>query len=85
MAVCPQTKEILIFATNNDFDCNKWTLLEVLTEHYANVSSLDWHKDTNRLLSASYDRSCIVWEQSAQSKFIPQQCVTRELIANTDS
>jgi actin related protein 2/3 complex subunit 1A/1B len=49
------------------------------------VSSLDWHPKTNRLLSASYDRSCIVWEQNEKAKFVPQQCVTREAVANTSA
>ena len=49
------------------------------------MSALDWHPETNMLLSASYDRSCIVWDQNEAGMFMPQQCVTREAIANIDA
>jgi hypothetical protein len=32
VAVCPATREILIFATNGQPDISKWTLLQVLKE-----------------------------------------------------
>lgn len=57
-------------------------------QHYAQVNALDWHPKTNLLLSASTDRSVIVWNEEGtgkDSKFLPQLCAIKELKANLDA
>jgi len=65
VAVCPAGKEILIFATNQEDAISKWTLEQVLKEHYAAVSSLHWHPTSDLLLSCSADRAAIVWKANS--------------------
>jgi WD40 repeat protein len=49
------------------------------------VSSLDWHPETNMLLSASTDRGVIVWEESRDVNGLkPQLAVIKETKSNID-
>jgi len=38
-----------------------WTLMHTLTDHTMKISGLDWHPETNKLLSVSHDRNAFVW------------------------
>jgi WD40 repeat protein len=50
------------------------------------VSSLDWHPETNLLLSASTDRGVIVWEDSKDVNGLkPQLAVIKETKSNIDA
>lgn len=69
IALCPTTSEIWIFDTGKEDDISKWTRTHVLTEHYNEVTSLQWNPtDQNKLMSASADRGCIIWQYDTQSK-----------------
>lgn len=68
VAVCPQSREILIFETNNSPDISKWKLVQVLKEHFSMVGALDWHPVTGLLLSCSADRGIIVWKEDPATK-----------------
>lgn len=50
------------------------------------MSSLDWHPETNLLLSASTDRGVIVWEHSKDINGLkPQLAVIKETKSNIDA
>ena len=50
------------------------------------MSSLDWHKQTNLLLSSSTDRGVIVWDDSADmSGLKPTLAVVKEPKSNIDA
>ena len=85
-AICPTNNEIWIFETQSTPDVSKWTKVATLKEHFSVISSLDWHPKTNLLLSASTDRSIIVWEQGkTSSDFQPQIGMIKEQKANLDA
>jgi actin related protein 2/3 complex, subunit 1A/1B len=75
IAVCPQSREVLIFETGNQPDITKWKLSQVLKEvscsvfnkvqHYSDISSMHWHPKTNKLMTCSTDRGIIVWNEDA--------------------
>jgi len=60
--VCPLSREIWIYETNNSPDIAKWKKVATLTEHFDKITALDWHPKTNNLLSTSVDRGVIVWK-----------------------
>lgn len=39
-----------------------WEKKHTLKEHHQQVSAVDWHPITNRIISASHDRSVFVWD-----------------------
>ena len=45
-----------------------WEKKHTLKEHHQLVSSIDWHRSTNRIISCSHDRSVVVWELSGAWK-----------------
>jgi len=52
------------------------------------ITALDWHPQTNLLLSCSVDRGVIVWEQGSGAKsndFAPQMGMIKESKANLDA
>ena len=62
----------------------KLNLFLSLSQHYSNVSTLEWHPTTNQLLSASTDRGLIVWTHNPDqnNKLMPTLCAIKELKAN---
>ena len=88
VAVCPTTSDIWIFETAGSPDISKWTKIATLKEHVNLIISLDWHPETNLLLSASIDRGVIVWKQGTGDKnadFAPQVGMIQESKANLDA
>jgi len=85
VAVCPTNNEIWIFETAGSPDISKWTKVSTLKEHFNVISALDWHPETNLLLSASTDRGVIVWEMGADGNFNPQLGMIKETKANLDA
>ena len=65
IAVCPTNNEIWIYETSNSPDISKWSQIACLKEHYNVISAMDWHPQTNLLLSCSVDRGIIVWTHDA--------------------
>ena len=50
------------------------------------MSALDWHPDTDLLLSCSTDRGCLVWSYDAHFKGLrPTLTVIKETKANIDA
>jgi WD40 repeat protein len=62
VAICPLNNEIWIFETQGSPDISLWIKICTLKEHFNIISSLDWHPETNLLLSASTDRGAIIWQ-----------------------
>jgi len=84
--VCPGTKEIAIFATNGkEKEISKWTLVQVLKFHYAQISALSWHPETDLLLSCSADRAAIVWKANEDGKREPRMVIVKEKKSNLDA
>lgn len=85
IAVSPSSKEIWVFETGGSPDIKKWTKVATLKEHFDIITALDWHPETNLLLSASVDRGVYVWKPVPGSKtneFEPQIGMIKEKIAN---
>lgn len=38
-----------------------WEKLYTLTKHTQYITSVDWHKETDNLLTCSHDKTCIIW------------------------
>lgn len=38
-----------------------WTKQHTLTKHSQYITSVDWHPETNKLLTCSHDKTCIIW------------------------
>ena len=60
IAISLNSREIQILTRSSD-RAEPWTLVHTLREHTDRVLSLDWAKNTNRLLSAGADRNAFVW------------------------
>lgn len=65
-AVCPNSKDIIIYKTHGSEDLDKWEEAYQLTEHDHLVTALDWAPKTNRILSCSQDRNAYVWNFEAR-------------------
>ena len=62
IALCPGTsRELWVFKTNGTMDTTKWLRVQVSKEHLNPITGLDWHPQTQLLLSCSSDRGAIVW------------------------
>lgn len=62
-AMCPCNNEIWVFDTQKSSEIKKWTKVAVLSQHFNEVTALEWNpKNQNLLLSASADRGAIVWD-----------------------
>ncbi len=62
VAVCPGSREIIIYATNGSRKDSAWTVEHVLKEHLMEVTALDWNAANNKIVSGSIDRSVFVWK-----------------------
>jgi WD40 repeat protein len=84
VALCPLNNEIWVFDTQGSPDISKWTKTCTLKQHFNMVMSLDWHPKTNLLLSASADRSLIVWKPEKDT-FTPSMGMNQEKIAHLNA
>jgi actin related protein 2/3 complex subunit 1A/1B len=57
VALCPNSNLIVIYKRSGD----KYEEEHVLAEHDAVVTSINWGKTTNRILTCSQDRNAYVW------------------------
>ena len=69
IAVCPGTKDILILETEGSEEISEWKIHQVLSYHYAIVTSMHWHEGTDWLLSCSSDRAALVWKPDNKGKY----------------
>lgn len=53
-------KNVLIFDAAHD-NPRKWNKLHTLTYHTETVSSVDWHQQSNQIVTCSHDRNAFVW------------------------
>ncbi|KAJ1796529.1 ARP2/3 actin-organizing complex subunit Sop2 [Coemansia sp. RSA 2399] len=57
VALCPNSNEVQIYGRSG----TQWTLLHVLKEHDLLVTSIDWARRTNRIVTCSQDKNAYVW------------------------
>lgn len=62
LAVAPNTNEVWIFETNKSDDPSTWTKIHTLDEHEGFVSGIDWHGESNTIVTCGHDRNAYVWE-----------------------
>lgn len=60
-ALSKKDNKIYLYHTPNPTDYTTWTLYDTLKTHSQYVSGLDWNPITERLISASYDKTSIIW------------------------
>lgn len=60
-ALSKKDSKIYLYYTPNPTDYSTWTLYDTLKTHLQYVSGLDWNPVTERLISASYDKTSIIW------------------------
>lgn len=49
----------------------RFQVIDVLREHSALVTSIDWAPQTNRIVSCSADRNAYVWNKQSDNKWKP--------------
>ncbi|XP_023213709.1 actin-related protein 2/3 complex subunit 1B-like [Centruroides sculpturatus] len=59
LALSPNSNEVHIYQQESD----KWSCIDVLTQHDLRVTSIDWAPNTNRIVTCSADRNAYVWTQ----------------------
>jgi actin related protein 2/3 complex subunit 1A/1B len=62
VAISPNSDEVWIFATNGSLNPAEWTKSHVLAEHDGFVGGIDWHGETNTIVTCGHDRNAYVWE-----------------------
>jgi actin related protein 2/3 complex subunit 1A/1B len=62
VAIAPNTNEVWIFDTNGSNDPSTWTKIHTLDEHDGFVSGIDWHGESNTIVTCAHDRNAYVWE-----------------------
>lgn len=58
IAIATNSNLIEIYQVRGD----AWEKKHTLKEHHQQVSAIDWHPITNRIISSSHDRSVFVWD-----------------------
>jgi actin related protein 2/3 complex subunit 1A/1B len=54
-------KNLYIYSIKKLSDTTSWELVYTLTGHLQYISAVDWHPQTNRIISSSHDRNILVW------------------------
>jgi actin related protein 2/3 complex subunit 1A/1B len=62
VAIAPNSNEVWIFETKGVNDPSKWTKIHTLAEHEGFVSGIDWHGESNTIVTCAHDRNAYVWE-----------------------
>ena len=74
VALSKKDNLIYIYSVPDLKKTDNWKLLYTLDSHFQYISGLDWHPETNRLLSCSYDKTSFVWDLN-DGKWIPSNVV----------
>jgi actin related protein 2/3 complex subunit 1A/1B len=61
VAVAPNNNEVWIMATDGKMDPSQWRREHVLSEHMGFVSGIDWHGESNTIVTCGHDRNAYVW------------------------
>lgn len=64
VALSPNNEDVIIYNTNGSPDVMKsWTKEgKPLSEHGGAVSAIDWHPETNLIVTSGHDRNAYVWK-----------------------
>lgn len=76
-ALTKKDKVIYIYSTPDISKTDTWKLLHKLEAHGFYVSCLDWHPETNQILSCSHDKTVYVW------KYEDNKWVSSNVVATT--
>jgi actin related protein 2/3 complex subunit 1A/1B len=62
-------------------DCTKWAVPQALpAQHVQPVSGIDWHHETNRIVSCSHDRTVFVWTyDAATDAWVPAAALMEQI------
>jgi len=66
-ALSPNTNEVIIYSTEGSEDTDKWVSKYILNEHGGTVSGIDWHHETNQIVTCGHDRNAYVWKYEEKS------------------
>lgn len=73
-ALSKSDKTIYIYKVGKFEDFKTWTLQQTLDAHTQYISGLDWSAKSNRILSCSYDKAAIIWD-NANNTWTPNYLV----------
>jgi len=76
LAICPNTCDLLIY---NIKDRKAFDLAYTLNEHTQVISSVDWHPETNKIVTCSHDRNAYVWTLIEDKKIWKKDLVVLKL------
>jgi actin related protein 2/3 complex subunit 1A/1B len=58
---------------NKKLEISSWELISTLTGHLQYIAAVDWHPETNRIISCSHDRNILVWNfNSSKNNWKPE-------------
>lgn len=60
-ALSKKDNKIYLYKTPNPKNYKTWKLYDTLDQHTQYISGLDWNPITNKIISASYDKTSIIW------------------------
>ena len=68
VALCPDTTDVEIYEKKAD---GKWVLISTLTQHDKLVTSVDWARKSDKLITCSQDRNAYVWVPIKNNEWKP--------------
>lgn len=82
VALCPNTNEVHIYATNGSINSPKWDSKPryVLDEHTEIVVGIDWHPETNQIVTCAHDRNAYVWNHVAEQRVVREGKESKEAV-----
>lgn len=66
-ALSPNNEDVHIYETKGLDDCSKWDKKYTLKEHGGFVACIDWHSETNKIVTCGHDRNAYVWSLDAKT------------------
>jgi actin related protein 2/3 complex subunit 1A/1B len=77
VAVSPNNNEVWIMNTDGKMDPSRWTREHILSEHMGFVSGIDWHGETNTIVTCGHDRNAYVWTLQDDGKWHHELVILR--------
>lgn len=65
---------VYLYDIPNINDTTTWIMKQTLEAHVLNVSSIDWNHESNKILTASYDKTACIWSYK-ENNWIPESFV----------
>lgn len=79
VAVSPNNESILLFNTNGaPQEMKTWgKAIQKLDQHGGFVSAIDWHPETNLIVTSGHDRNAYVWKYGEEGEWKPTLVILR--------